>query len=358
MLKENRIYIPFYMELSSLRQLLLFNFEKDRHEIYYSFELQYINYGNGQEGYRLIAYLNDGFVDIYDEKKLPVCNKESFSLCGKGCKNYTQVDFGIAYMTESDSGIHAEVKFKDIYGNTIHAKVKENRTKKSIPFNLIAPIGHSSSNPSRLPVIAMYGFDFSTKKNTEIFIKINGKNYEPDPFIVPIPKNGSMRYFTRYGLDCEHIEFCPEWNKTLEKREISDTIIFDNMKCIVKQSNNNFWLKEINVLNSNHTFKLQFDKEGFPDLLRMKLEKANGKFEICMDKCMGKIAGIYEICKSGNDVKIRLNPNEGWISKNKQITERMILSKNSIFRKWPASYIYEQNLNLETGKSVVKWKRR
>ena len=58
---------PFFMEILPIKQLVLFNLDKNPDKIYSGLELQRLEspiYGNS---FRLIAYRVDGFIDVYDE---------------------------------------------------------------------------------------------------------------------------------------------------------------------------------------------------------------------------------------------------------------------------------------------------
>jgi hypothetical protein len=41
-------------------------------------------------------------------------------------------------------------------------------------------MGNAAENPSALPLILLHDFYFSKRKDTEIYIKINGKLHKPD----------------------------------------------------------------------------------------------------------------------------------------------------------------------------------
>ena len=82
--------------------------------------------------------------------------------------------------------------------------IKEFSSKKSIPMNLLAPIGYGSKNPNFLPLFFMYNFDFIRKKYTQIECKIEDKKIEIDKFSMPM--NMQFRYYARYSNQCELLE--------------------------------------------------------------------------------------------------------------------------------------------------------
>ena len=104
----NSVLQPFNMEINPVKKLVLFNFEKSPDTIYSGLELQWLDSPETGQGFRLIAYRTDEYVDVYDDTAL-------IKQTGEG-------------------------------------------------FDLIAPVGVSSSHPIYLPVFAMYDFDFIRKR--------------------------------------------------------------------------------------------------------------------------------------------------------------------------------------------------
>lgn len=156
--------IPFIVNYSPIKKLAIIPFEKKTDKIYKSFELQYIDsepYGNG---YRIVAYRKDNYVDVYDDSSLQFQENEKFNVAERGLNKHIQVPITKAYLEKQNNCECISFSFKDLENRKIDFYIKEFSSKKSIPMNLLAPIGYGSKNPNFLPLFFMYDFDF-IKKN-------------------------------------------------------------------------------------------------------------------------------------------------------------------------------------------------
>ena len=352
------VIIPFNMELDPIKKLLLVNFDKNPEDIYSGLELQYLVTKNEGSGYRLIAYRNDKYVDVYDEESLQIQEIGAFEVCLNGLANYRKVSFSKVSYEMSQEGIQVEFALADYMGREIDVVIKEHSKKKSRFIDLIAPIGLSSKNPVVLPVYAMYQFDLVRKRNTEISVKVNGKAIIPDAFPVPIPKDGQFRYFTRYGYDCEMVEFGRERKETLPLLDLEDSNIVRHNGLISSFSfeNGTYRLKNMEFEKTKHHFMLHFT-EPFPDLVRMDNTTVHGTFRIEMDSSMGDISGEYSITKKNSIVQIELIPSKGWTVTNNMLITKVMFGKKSVFRNWPKTYCYKQTIDTNTKESSCSWER-
>ncbi len=354
---DGKVLQPFTMEIAPIKKLLLLNFEKNPEAIYTGLELQYLETELEGKGFRVIAYRNDRYVDVYDEESLYIKELGKFEVCDKGLKHYRKTRFDRGYFQLTEEGIHAEFYFHDYKGRLIDVVVQEHGKKPSRAFDLIAPIGVSSRNPVSFPAFAMYQFDLVRKKNTVLKIQIDGKEILPDAFPVPIPKDGQMRYFTRYGYDCELVEFGKKEEVILRaydcnKNELHEQGLIATYKTIEGMQQ----MESLRFQHSKHTFILKFE-DLFPDLLHMKNTEVIGRFRIEMDQSMGYFSGEYKVIKQGEQVEITMIPCDGWIVQNKMFLTKIMFQKKSVFRTWPKTYYYKQDIDLHTGKSSSHWER-
>ncbi|WP_167955677.1 hypothetical protein [Anaerosporobacter faecicola] len=354
-----KVLQPFRMEVVPIRKLILFNFEKDPEEVYAGLELQYLVTQEEGKGYRLIAYRKDGYVDVYDEECLQIKEVGKFEVCNKGLANYRRVAFEHTCFQKTKEGICVSFRIEDYLGRPIEVLVREHGKKPSRAFDLIAPIGVSSKKPVIFPAYAMYGFDLVRKKNTELLISIDGKERKPDPFPVPIPKDGQMRHFTRYSDDCQLVEFGRTGEWSMEPRELTEhlTIQEDGVVARYEKLQGSYHLQTVEFEETQHVFRVELEP-SFPDLLRMQEGTEQGTFQMKMDESMGYFAGTYTVHKQGEEVNIELIPTEGWKSKNTMFLTKCMLNKNSVFRTWSKYYVYKQTIQLDTGKSISSWENR
>ena len=303
--------IPFIVNYSPIKKLAIIPFEKKPDKIYKSFELQYIDgepYGNG---YRIVAYRKDSYVDVYDDISLQFQENEKFNVAEKGLNRHVQVAIKKAYLEKQNNCECISFGFKDLENRKIDFYIKEFSSKKSISMNLLAPIGYGSKNPNFLPLFFMYNFDFIRKKYTQIKCKIEDKKIKIDKFSMPM--NMQFRYYARYSNQCELLEFAN-----------TDSLSFIE----VDLDNNSYIDKNIEYI----------------------FESSNS-----LSKIIIYLEGIYEINREQDKIYIKLVPQKGWNSVPNSFITKIILNPKSIFCKWCKNYEYIEEIDIQKKLVKAKW---
>lgn len=337
--------IPFIVNYSPIKKLAIIPFEKKTDKIYKSFELQYIDgepYGNG---YRIVAYRKDNYVDVYDDSSLQFQKNEKFNVAERGLNKHIQVPITKAYLEKQNNCECISFSFKDLENRKIDFYIKEFSSKKSIPMNLLAPIGYGSKNPNFLPLFFMYDFDFIRKKYTQIECKIEDKKIVIDKF--PMPMKMQFRYSARYSNQCELLEFANADSLSFVEVDIDNNSYIDkNIEYIFEGSSS---LSKIIVhlddgkidINFSPCFNMNKDTKGI--------------FKIRPKEKMGYLEGIYEINRNNDKIYIRLVLSKGWISVPNSFITKMILNPNSIFCKWSKNYEYVEEIDIQKKLVKAKW---
>ena len=337
--------IPFIVNYSPIKKLAIIPFEKKTDKIYKAFELQYIDgypYGNG---YRIIAYRNNNYVDVYDDLSLKFQNNEKFNVAEKGLNRHIQVPIKRICLEKQDDCECISFNFKDLENREIDFYIKEHTGKKSISMNLLAPIGYGSKNPNFLPLFFMYNFDFIRKKNTQIECRIDEQKIVIDKFSMPI--NMQFRYYARYSNQCELLEFANTDSLSFIEVELEDNSYIDkNIEYIFDDYNS---LSKIIVHLEDGKIDIKFS----PCFNMNKDTK--GIFKICSKEEMGYLEGIYEINRDNDKISIRLVPINGWTSVPNSFITKMILKPNSLFCKWSKNYEYIEEIDIQKKLVKAKW---
>jgi hypothetical protein len=191
------------------------------------------------------------------------------------------------------------------------------------------------------------------KAKSEAIVKIGGKVRQLDNFPFPVPLAGQWRYYTRYTLDSQIIEFIKATEGQLETVETDSDHCYTSgaVKYQFTQTQSGSALSEMSINDKDHPVKMEF----CPPL---SYETGSGTFAILPDKVMGRITGSYQVKKEGRSVQIRISPDGGWTSAPDTFITKKILAKNSIFCTWSKKYIYEQEINLDTCVSKSRWYKK
>lgn len=348
------ILIPFTFSASPMQKLAIVNFERKPDSVYKGLELQYFAGGAYGTGHRVIAWRCDGYVDVYDDLSLNSQAGEDFDVAGKGLAEHLKVNIDNARLEKKDGCYEISFAFTDKLNRSIAVKIQELSGKETKGINLLAPVGASTENPSSLPLFFLYQFDF-LRKRSEVTVTIDGTSIRLDNFPVPLPKDLQWRYYTRYSLDCQMVEFAKAGTKVLQKHMLppSETIVHNGAE--YRFSDNS--LKQISLLESRHPLHMDFEL-GFPDILSLTHNSQHtDTFRIFADESMGHISGGYTVSKTGDKVKIDLTPTGGWTPVPNSVLTKIMFGNNSVFRTWPKTYRYLQDLDLASLSSHSHWER-
>ena len=342
--------LPLEVRYIPITKLALINFEKNPDNVYCGLELQYVDGDPLGKGFRVIAYRRDKWVDVYDEKTLKFIPNEKFDVTQKGLKQHVQTQFESTCFDVQNGNVHMSFTFTDCDNRRIEVDILEHAKKKSIPMNLLAPIGVGAESPTFLPVFFLYDFDFVRRGKTDIKVLIDGEIIKLDPFPFPIPMNMQWRYYTRYSMDSQIVEFLNSDSKKVrsvelneEKQYIEEAVEYQFADC-----NGDMALSEIQIRCDKHPLKVAFEPP-------VSLESHNGKFHIIPDPQMGSIDGSYQVTKQDENIRITVVADKGWTVVPNSTVTKMILGEKSVFGRWSKKYIYEQKININDLCSEANW---
>ncbi|MBH1940265.1 hypothetical protein I5677_05060 [Mobilitalea sibirica] len=347
--------IPFRVNYVPMKKLALISFAKNPDILYRGFELQYLDGKPYGTGWRVLAYRNDYYVDVYDDLSLNTIENERFDVAEKGLKNYTKREFREMVFEKTESGILIGFSFLDISNRNIYVNIKENTDRVSKAMNMLAPVGAGSEKPSSLPLFFLYEFDFVRKRKTDIIIEIDGKKYKADNFPFPVTKELQWRYYTRYSMDCQIIEFAKADEGKLIPIELTEDFTYTDGQITYSftPNNKNISLKSIVIDDKRHPVEIEFHE---PILTECNQEVAlDGRFHVTTETVMGTVKGTYQLELANGVCKFSMSPDEGWKSVPNSFLTKMILSSKSIFCTWPKTYWYEQVIDMNNMEARSRW---
>ncbi|MFV8830069.1 hypothetical protein [Alkalihalobacterium sp. APHAB7] len=354
---KQTVVIPFRINLIPLKKLALVNFKKNADSKYVGLEPQYIDDKVIGQGYRVIAYRSDGYVDVYDEMSLNDDKDDSFDVTGKGLCERVKVEMKNTRFEKEKNCVLISFQFTDKYGRNIDVSIAENSTKKTKGLNLLAPVGSSTENPSYLPIFFLYNFDFVRKSNTTFQMNIDTNTIKPANFPVPMPKDFQWRSYTRYSDDCQLIEFANATTEPLEEitpYEDGKVALDNGLVYEFCESNS---LKKISLKQGDHPLTVVFTR-GFPDVRNFSDDIVfMDTFEIRAESGMGVVSGHYSVKREDTHVIIELVPSGGWTPKPNSPFTKLLFKEKSIFCSWPKTYKYKQVVDVLTLKSTSNWER-
>jgi len=351
---------PFYIDIDPMLRLLLVNFEKDPDTLYVGFEPQVFDDAIHGKGHLIIGWRKDGKVDVYHEPTLKL-NPAGYDIVGKGLANMVQCQMKEASFEVTNQGVQAYYLFTDIQNRQVRIKITESNPKKRAPFGLLAPMGDAAEHPSSMPLVLLHDFYFVRRKHTELEVTIDGVQHEADQ--LPMPIDMTKMYFTRYSPKPLIARLNPAFDGALHSVEVAEgaTEVADNVHDLKLQwMGENLFISQITRKNDVHPVQLIFD-DPFPNLYALE-NNANlsGRFRIHAHPSTGQIAGVYQVARKEETIKLSMIPSEGWKPVPTKFSLRLLYAVAGIFKKWPATYLWTANVlkNRDGYYTMVSgWKR-
>ncbi len=197
------------VERAPITHLALLEFSPDADPVYTGLEPQVIDRGH-ERGMRIIGYRHDGHTDLYDDLTLTPEPDEASRVTGKGRLHYRHTDLGNPVLDRDEAGrLHLEASFTDVTGRRITIDIHEHTTRRSVPLNLLAPVGLLSTDPEYFPLFLLHDFDFVRLGGAQLDVTIDDRPVGLAPFPVPLPVQGEMRSFAKYTPDAEIVSVFP-----------------------------------------------------------------------------------------------------------------------------------------------------
>lgn len=358
--KRSEVWIqPFTGSVDPMEKLLLINFEKDPDTVYIGFEPQMFDNASNGRGKLVIGWRMDGKVDVYHEPGIRP-DPQKYWIAGNGLNKMQSLNFEIAELDITDTGIKTHFRFKDLYGRKIEFLIDEKNKKARKPFDMVAPMGETVANPAGLPLIFLYDFYFVRRSDTEFRILIDGKSHRPDK--LPLPVDWSNMYFTRYSPKPLIFILNPDFRGHIEPVQINsldDTIHLKDKVLFLTRQNGKHFLEKISFLNEIAPLEMLFDPP-FPNLHEYEGEnERRGEFKFISSAGAGWIAGTYSIQKEKDSLFVELTPSGGWKPRPSKVVLGFLYAIAKPFKNWPKKYRWKATVTHSHGQYYMEsaWKR-
>lgn len=326
---QNReVVLPLIVERAPITRLALLEFATDADPVYVGLEPQLIERG-GKRGVRIVAYRHDGRVDVYDDLPLSPEPDDRSRVTGGGRLHYRHTDLGDPVLEVDRQGrVRIEFAFLDAEGRAVRAAIREHTRRRSVPLNLLAPVGMSSTDPEFFPLFLMHDFEFVRLGGTQLDVTIDGSAIDLAPFPVPLPVQGQRRSFAKYTMNAEITEVFPTGATRVETvitdsdlyRRGASTYVFDGTSLA-------------GILSGSTEFvfapPLDIGRAG------------EGTLTMTSRPGLGSISGTCAVRADGATTRLAIELDEVHAPDQRGLLYRLIVNDASMFAQWPKAYRYQ-----------------
>jgi hypothetical protein len=341
---------PFHLQTDPMEGLLLVNFEKDPDRVYLGFEPQAFDDAVHGRGLLVIGWRVDGRVDVFHEPGLRL-DPQTYGIAGKGLHAMEERSFADATFQLGPAGARVDIGFVDLEGREVRLVVRETDTRPRRPLALLAPMGSAASDPPALPLVFVDGFHFVRRAGTEVRIEIDGRAHRGDPF--PLPMDGARVHFLRYSSD----PFIVTWNPDAEGRahllEVEEEPVGGALAATsrgvryeLEANGDRREIRRMSRREGGREVVVEFSP-AFPQLLALRDgAEASGAFRISAGPTAGTVTGTWRVARRDRELHLEAIPAGGWTPGEVPRPVRLLFRVASVFRTWPATYVWHATLQL------------
>lgn len=355
---KSKVYVPFRFRLSPIKKMAMIHFHKDPDEEYVALEFQYIKGEGYGEGFRVLAWRRDGYRDSYLDKHvyLPE-DEEVLSIGGKGLKERHRVSFDEAYFEHTEGQLDAGFVFNDKMNRRIVLYVDEKIKKDSQTLTWLPSVGNHTEEPHSMPLFFLYDFDFARKRDTDVFLSIDGVSKNVDPFA--FPKNFQARFYVEFSTNSVVTNFNEAGNYKMAEVAVDETgtAVDQDKEYYYEKYNDLYHLKKMVLKHDRYPVDIDFSP-SFPnhEELQEGIPKF-GEFTIRPSGNIGTLTGKYTVIKQNKQATITLTFSESWQTPKGTLSEQVMSSITPNIKSWYKTYHCVQVVHLESFETNVKWNR-
>lgn len=345
---KTRFYTPFKLRVEPMARLLLVNLSDGTH--YKGFEPQWLDDAVHGRGLLVIAYRQDGKVDVYHQPTVRP-DPEGYEI-EEGLGAMVACAFERARFAIGDHGVDADIAFTDRAGRPIVIRIREQRGKRAGRFSLLAPLGLSVKQPREMPLFFMYDFSFVKIRGTAVNVTVDGA---PQKLIkLPVILGGGRIYIARYCGDPLIAFFNTAAEGPLPGHVVGEdaSVEVDGACYELAQDDGRYAITAMrNGRTGNRGYParevgIRFDPP-FPDVVGLSDgADVSGRFTIAAAPEAGEVPGAWRVQRDGDRVHVRLHPDGGWQPGEPSLMGRLIFFLLRPFRQWPKTYEWTAEIDL------------
>lgn len=332
---------PLSLRLDKVACML--NFELADHPIYDGGELQWFD--DVAHGTGMLAFMSrrgDRRVDYYQQRGLTL-DRAGYRI-GGGTGAWTEIDFEVARLAVTADGVDAEVRFRDVDGRLIEIRIDDRDGRPRRRAGLLAPVSAGIDDPSSLLLVWLPGFDLVRATGTPPTIRIGGE----DAATGRLPgARLHRRLLIKYAapvviaeLNRAHDGALP----TLDQGERAEVSAGGRLRALTAE-------------RAGHEARLVIDP-GLPDLGTLDDgEPEAGRWHVEVDGAR-LTGGAWSAARTTSHAHLELDVDERWRPGPLPWLMRAVTTLVPVFRRWPTTYRWRCDVDLDGGPTMVsRWQR-
>jgi hypothetical protein len=343
------VLVPFTLRLTAPVRLMLLDLADD--PVYSGFEVQWVDSPEvGGAGIVLLAVRGeDGRADVLSDESLAV-PRADYEI-GTGIREFCRVPVSPGRFDITDAGAQVDVGLTLPDGRDLRLHVREARTRPRPLVRMLAPAGHSMTDPRFFPFFWMDDMWFLRWPGASVEVRIAGQRRRVVRAGVPWRL---VRYATGplTALWCEQVSGpVPEVSDEAGEHRVGSAW------AQVTRLPHTPALSGLEVRRDARRLAITFDPP-FPSLTEQPDGVVEGRVSAwAADRV--QFGGTYRGRRSGDDVHLEILVDQPWDPGPQTALASALFRLLTVFRTWPTTYRWSADLDLASDppRMSSRWSR-
>jgi hypothetical protein len=333
--------VPFSLELSPIRRLLVVDLEDD--PTYRGLEPQVIENPDATTGLVLLAYRHDDQVELYAEPTVAV-DPSGYDGLGGGLTAIHRTTMEPARFEVTTEGLQVDLAFSASNGRTIDLRLHEHLSGERDDVRALAPVGGAFDSPAFFPFVWLPSLSFVPLRGTEASVHVDGE--ERTIGRLPLPIGGRRCLMARYDPEVMVCQVNPTWTTEVARAAAPGArtpgAVAPGVE--IAEVDGSPGLAGVSVRRDRHTCALRLDPP-VPDLQRLPPgTRGEGSVTIQADG-VTELRGRYRFVRRADRAEVAIDRIGPWRTRQRRPL-LAVLFRLPVFRGWPRTYRWQATLGL------------
>lgn len=347
--QAGRVLVPFTLRLTAPVRLLLLTLADD--PVYRDLEIQWVDSPDvGGAGIVVLAIRRDGTAEVYSEDRLSV-PRADYEVAS-GLRELRAVPVAPARFAVTRRGVQLEVGLPLVDGRTLQVRVHEARVEPRPLVRMLAPAGHSMTDPTFFPFFWMEDIWFLRWRGAVVDVRVGGRRRR-------VVRAGAPWRLVRYATAPMTALWCEA--RDGEVPAVPDEPGEHPLGAAVARVTSlpdGPALAAVEVRRDGRALTTTFDPP-FPSITGLPDGSREGRVS-AWAAGRAQLGGAWSATRRGDHVSVTLDIDQPWVPGPQPAGARAVFELIPVFRRWPTTYRWDATINLSPRPVTMRsrWRRR
>jgi hypothetical protein len=339
------VLVPVSLRLTPPLRLMLLTLADD--PVYADIEVQWVRDASGTQGLVLLAVHRDaGTADVTVQQGLTV-GRADYDI-GAGLASFDSAEFAPARFDLTEQGVQLDLGVTLRDGRYLQMQIHEARRAPRPLVRMLAPAGHSMTDPQFFPFFWMDDIWFLRWRGARVRVTVDGRPRR-------VTRLGAPWRLARYAAHPLTGLLSPQQDGPLPS--VPDVPGEHRLDDCLAQVADGPVLTRVSARRDDRVLAVTFDPP-LVDLAALPQGPSHGRVTLwASDRPL--LGGAWTSSRSGSMVRLTLNVDQPWDPGPQPPAAAGVFRALTVFRTWPTTYRWEATVELsgDTPTMRSRWTR-